>query len=210
MAALVNAMTPAKGLKGCLERDKKQVALLGASRDALVKVFGEPSLAFSYHGKEVMHYGQPGLSFVEVVGGLVTRCEARPEQRSAFRVRPLRPTEVDIEGLCGNSGGTILDLSVFAMAVKTDRRNDFTVGERVTLRFSLPLGDAPPADFSLAAYYRMSFQLRGNKVKAVFLLDFHDKPSLRKILSDFISRREMEMLADYRESNRLCQNAVFD
>jgi hypothetical protein len=185
----------------CLEKDEKQVVLLGVSKKTLVKVFGEPSVTFVYQGKEVLHYGQPGLSFVEVVDGLVRRCETLPEQRAAFRVQPLHPTSVRIDTRCGKLSGVISDISVSGVAITYSRNHFFTAQEEVTLRFDLPSREGKHTISVPAAFYRMSYdRINGqNTRKAIFLLDTASEAGLDNALTGYVSRRQVEMLAEYRE-----------
>ena len=98
--------------------DERQIMLLGVSKKVLVRVFGEPSATFRYHDKELLHYGQPGLSFVELENGVISRCETSPDRRAAFRVQPSVPTNIHIINGVGELSGVIVDLSTSGMAIQ--------------------------------------------------------------------------------------------
>ena len=207
MNCIMNMWERGDELVHYLELDEKQVLLLGVSKEILIKVFGEPSVTFVYQGKEILHYGQPGLSFVEVVNGLVTRCETLPEQRAAFRVQPSHPTNVQVEARCGKLSGVIFDISVSGVAIAYSRNHFFTAQEEVSLRFNLPLHGGKRSFSIPAAFYRVSYdKIEGHNIrKAIFLLDVASEPGLHNAVADYVTRRQVEMLAEYREKY-LCVN----
>jgi hypothetical protein len=186
----------------CLKQDARQALLLGASKYVLQKVFGEPAAIFSYHGKEVLHYGRPGVSFVEVVNGVVTRCEALFNHRASFRVRPSQPTNVKVVTDSRTLSGLLLDVSVSGVAVVFSRNRLFKAREEVELRFAIPVRGAEENLSIRGRFYRTSSEKAEGKTlcKAIFMADSPFGTPTGTILREYIIQRQEEMLAEYRDN----------
>jgi len=179
------------------ERDERQLLLSGITRDVLIKVFGEPSISFRFQEKELFHYGQPDLSFVELDNGVVTKCHSLPEHRAAFRVQPASPTKVRIVSRLGQSNGVTIDMSVSGMAISFSKDPGFADLEEVYVHFSLPLRGKRASLSIPAVFYRMTKE--GDAYKAVFLLSTVRGTAVYVQLARYVLQRQTELLADYRE-----------
>lgn len=179
-------------------QDQRQTLLLGMRKEVLIEVFGNPTTYFEYRGRELLHFGQPGLSYVEIENGVITKCETMPERRAAFRVRPLLPTNVHIVTESGESSGVLLDISTSGMAITVKHHQHLRVLERAFLRFTLPLEEEDVSFVVASTFYRIG-ETEG-VAKAIFLLNVEFGTDLYVKLNRYVIQRQTEMLLEYRDT----------
>jgi len=185
-------------LKDCFQLDERQEMLLGISKIVLLRVLGEPSATYSYQDKEILHYGRPELSFVEITNGVVSRCETLPDRRSAFRVRPPSTTSVTIITRYGEREGMIVDLSTTGMKVSLAQSYDFLPLEELFLCFCLNLHGVREKLNLPGTFYRLTME--GGVYRAVFLLKYFDTDICKK-LNTYIRQIQIEMLENYQHES---------
>jgi len=188
-----------ENMKDCFELDDRQVMLLGVSKEVLVRVFGEPSATYTYHEKEILHYGRPELSFVELTKGVVSKCETQPDCRAAFRVQPAVTINVCIMTRFDELIGVIDDLSVTGMKLSLMQHYDFMELEELFLGFDLNILGVNETITVPAIFYRMMEE--DGVYKAVFLLKVYSGTDVYDKLSSFVLQRQKEMLERYRQES---------
>ncbi|MRR07098.1 MAG: PilZ domain-containing protein [Deltaproteobacteria bacterium] len=183
-------------LKNCFHLDERQEMLLGVSKTVLIAVIGEPSATYSYQDKEILHYGRPELSFVEIADGVVSRCETLPERRASFRVRPPSTTSVCIITRYDALEGILVDLSMTGMKISLTQFHDFLPLEDSFLCFNLNIHGVSKKITVSGKFYRLSKE--DGAYHAVFLVQYCGA-EVSNMLLNYISQIQIEMLENYQE-----------